>query len=222
MVNIIKKVGISIFTMILVSGIFVAGKSQNVLADVAEFTVNFHYTRSDANYSGYTIKAYSASDSEGKSGEFVVNGKEAVFTYTFARDTEVDEQVNVLIRTEGGAGALEIDSSVNITGVTSNVIDVAIDGDAKTVGIMEASPAEPDSSENAEPVGNSTGEQAENAEPVGNSTGEQAAAVSYEADDPNADYSVGTIKVIIIDVVALALIGGISFVVFGKEKKPVA
>lgn len=208
MKNIIKKVGISIFAMILVSGIFVAGKSQNVLADVAELTVNFHYTRSDANYSGYTIKAYSATDSEGKSGEFVVNGNEAVFTYTFARDTEVDEQVNVIIRAEGGAGALEIDSSVDITGVTGNVVDVAIDGDAKTVGIMEASPVEPDNSENVEPVSDSTGE--------------QATAASYKADDPNADYSVGTIKVIIIDVIALALIGGISFAVFGREKKPVA
>lgn len=208
MKNIIKKVGISIFAMIFTCGIFVAGKSQNVLADVTELTVNFHYTRSDANYSGYTIKAYSATDSEGKSGEFVVNGNEAVFTYTFARDTEVDEQVNVLIRSEGGAGALEIDSNVDITGVTGNVVDVAIDGDAKTVGIMEASPAEPDNNENVEPVSDSTGE--------------QATAVSYEPDDPNADYSVGTIKVIIIDVIALALIGGISFVIFSREKKPVA
>lgn len=208
MKNIIKKVGISIFAMIFTCGIFVAGKSQNVLADVTELTVNFHYTRSDANYSGYTIKAYSATDSEGKSGEFVVNGNEAVFTYTFARDTEVDEQVNVLIRSEGGAGALEIDSSVDITGVTGNVVDVAIDGDAKTVGIMEASPAEPDNNENVEPVSDSAGE--------------QATAVSYEPDDPNADYSVGTIKVIIIDVIALALIGGISFVIFSREKKPVA
>ncbi len=212
MKNIIKKVGISILTIILVSGICVAGKSQNVLADVTELTVNFHYTRSDANYSGYMIKAYSATDSEGKSGEFVVNGNEAVFTYTFARDTEIDEQVNVLIRAEGGAGALEIDSSVDITGVTGNVVDVAIDGDAKTVGIMEASPVEeePDNSENVEPVSE-----------VSDSTGEQAAGTSYEADDPNADYSVGTIKVIIIDVIALVLMGGISFLVFGREKKPV-
>ena len=209
MKNIIKKVGISILTIILVSGICVAGKSQNVLADVAELTVNFHYTRSDANYSGYMIKAYSATDSEGKSGEFVVNGNEAVFTYTFARDTEIDEQVNVLIRAEGGAGALEIDSSVDITGVTGNVVDVAIDGDAKTVGIMEASPVEPENSENVEPVSE-----------VSDSTGEQASGTSYEADDPNADYSVGTIKVIIIDVIVLVLMGGISFLVFGKEKKP--
>lgn len=206
MKSIIKKIGISIFTMILVSGIFIAGKSQNVLADGEDFTVIFHYTRSDVNYSNYTIKAYSVSDSQGKSGEFTADGSEGVFTYSFARNAEVDDQVRILIRSVD-SDTVEIDSTVDISGATDNIVDVAIDGDNKTVGISDNSSAEP---ETQPATDNNTAD-------VTGTSGE--AATTIKSDDPNADYSVGTAKVIIIDIVVLVIIAVACFVVFSKGKK---
>lgn len=206
MKSIIKKVGISIFAMILVSSILVIGKGQNVFADGEEFTVNFHYSRSDANYSGYTIKAYSITDSEGKSGTFTVNGNEGVFTYTFTRDAEIDDQIRLLIRTSDSQ-ITEIDSNIDISGVTSNTIDVAINGESKSVEIMEAGQTtSPEPTVTPTVTGNE-------------SNAEDTTQKPLVPDDPNADYSVSIVMVIIIDVVFLVIVGGASFLVLGKEKK---
>lgn len=209
MKNIIKKVVISIFAMILISGIFIVEGSQNVLADGENFTINFHYTRSDANYSNYTIKAYSVSDSQGKSGGFTVNGSEGVFAYSFARDVELDDQVRLIIRSVD-TDTLEIDNVVDISGITTNTVDIAIDGDGKTVGIMEASSdVTPEVTTEAPQPSNENAGAADNTET-------QKVVVP---DDPNADYSVGMVKVVIIDIVSLVLIAGISFAIFSREKK---
>lgn len=213
MKSIIKKISIVLMTLMLVSSVYVWNDSIDVLADEVSYTVTFHYTRADGNYDTYTIKAYTVSDSEGQKGAFTNAGNEATFTYSFTRDTDLDDSVTFVVQPADGGEAIIKNTQVPLA-----------DGSSMDVYISEASAeyslTPPENAANL----NSQGETPAPANPepqtdVDNPTPGETPTTQAAGDDPNADYSVGMFTAIIIDVIIFAICGVAAYMILGKDKK---
>lgn len=205
--NFIKNISAIVMAFVLMCGTFVIAGSNAVYADGENtITVVFHYVRADKDYSNYYIKAFQPSDSNGRQGELTVLDSESSYEYTFAKNLEVDDSVNfaVMLKSTGEADYQEI---VDITTVNSGTVNVYIDGDAKSYTTDIAVDVVDDVSE-PETV-------------LEDDFSDDVTVVTEKADvpdDPNADYSVKTYMVVLIDVVFFVALGGIAFVVSSKKK----
>lgn len=209
--NIIKKISIIVMTFMFVCGAFLVSEKQNVYADGENvITVIFNYTRSDGKYSDYTIKAFRPSDSQGLQGEFTVSANEGVYEYKFVKNVDVDSDVSFIIQPKTSTEA-EVRGDIDISTINSGTVEVNIDGDAKTFAVADnSSTTEIESQEQTEP------------ETTVSSVSDDTEAVTTEKvdipDDPNADYSVKTYMVVIIDVVFFVVMGALAYVVLSKKK----
>ena len=188
--------------IMLISSVYVLSSPVDALADTVSYTVTFHYTRSDQNYAGYRIKAYTVSNSTGSDTvTFEVNGSEGVFSYRFNRDVDNDDDIMFIVQT-ADRSETEIQDSVSLDN-NAEAMDIFINGDTKEVTFSSAS-ASTDTLASVD-TPSSDG-------PVDSST-------IYQEDDKTKDYSVGILQAIIFDVVLFAIIGGASYVLLSKEKK---
>ena len=232
--NIIKKISSVLMALMLLSGIIVLSNEQVVFAENVNYTVNFHYVRADKNYGNYSIKAYTITDNEGKNGTFTASGDEGVFTYTFTADTEIDDSVNFIIQVAGTTTEEVPNKSVTLNFAASSM-DIYINGDTKEVSLtpITAAPATTTEQPTTTAAAEQPTTQAAVEQPTTQAAVEQpttpAAPVSnegdvkqYKQDDPDADYSVGTFKAIIIDIVIFAALGAFSYYKLGQDKKPAA
>lgn len=209
MKKLIKKIGIVLSALALVGGICVVNDSRDVYADTT-VTATFHYTTSDGNYDGYEFKAYTVTNNNGTgtiSGT-LENG-EVTFVFPFSR-TEDDDYI--FFYAHKAEGNITWQPEIDITNITDTAIDIYVNGDTGEYSLTKSGDdtgTDEPSSEVA--TGNYVGSSGEN------ETTEKADI----PDDENADYSVGTLQVILLDVLFLVVVGGISFYVFGKEKKSI-
>ncbi len=196
MKKILKKIGLAISAFALMSSVFLVNDSKDVYADET-ITATFHFTAADANYEGYEFKAYTVSDGNGTGmTPGTLSGNEIIFIYPFVK-TDVDEQITFYAHKADGN--ITIQENIDITGVTEDKIDIYVnyvDNDTKeiTIGKPETTGAD-------------------------DGFDEVETEKMDVPDDPNADYTVGTVNVILLDVVFLVIIGIITFMVLGKEKK---
>jgi len=152
--SIIKKIGSVLMAVTLVGGMFAMQKP--VKAEAAEsYTVEFYYTRADQDYDGYTIKAYTNSNSVGgETVTFEKKGDKGYCYYRFNRDPEIEELHFVIQTVDGSTTLLQyscelLDSvdkrmQININGDTNDVTygEVLYVGDDPnkdySVGILQA------------------------------------------------------------------------------------
>lgn len=172
----------------------VLGNGKAVYAD-GEKVVKIHYLRDDGAYSDYVVSIWDEL-SQGTDFPFTVEGNEGVATYTCSStDATV---VSFLIKKNDGTVDVDKNRTIDVDGV-SGTVDIYV-----KAGVEEIS-TEPFAI--ADSVSADVDMDVEVEQPT-----------TYKQDDPNKDYSVGTVSVVIIDVVFLAIVAGISYLVCSEKK----
>ena len=184
-----KKIILSILTFAM----FVClGLVNSVSAYAEGVVVNFHYTTSDS--SKYKLAIWEDSG-KGTDYDFTQNGNEGVIKYTCANPDL--ERVSFFVKVNDGSGDINANRGFDIEPGDS-VIDVYITPGKEEFEIKK----------NEASSDNSTSTPTANA----------GATKTVKADDPNADYSLSTVVVIIIDIVFIAILAGLTYTIFSKKK----
>lgn len=212
MKNIIKKIGIAIFAMMLVVGGMVVGNEQKAFADGENFTVIFHYEREDANYANFKITAWTP-NVQGSAADFTVTDSGATYTYNCVKEQEL---VSFIIQSNETPNT-EIDKNreFDISGIEGDTVHIYVKANVEEFTISTVEQTTTETSVQPTASTETTG-----TETTGTETTDETTVKKVVADDPNADYSVGLVKVVIIDVIGLAAIAAGSYAIFSREKKP--
>ena len=204
-------------------------------------TVNIHYHRDDANYSGYTIAVWDEFN-QGTDYELKANGNEGVVSYTCSSaDATV---VTFVVKPKDGSDAeYGKKRTVDISEITGDSIDVYVKSGVdnfSTKGFDELGGIEVTTQE-------STSQAAQTTEATTEATTEESTTANEEttageettvtadtavannetqpannatvSDAKNKDYSVGTGTVIIVDIVSIIILGVGSYLICNKKQK---
>lgn len=204
----ISKVVLVLAMAIAVMSIVITN-NETAYAD-SDKVVKIHYLRDDGAYSDYTVSIWDELN-QGVDYQFTVEGNEGVATYTCSsNDATV---VSFLIKKNDGTTDVSKNRTIDVEEL-SGTLDIYVKAD------VEEYSTEPFSSDDTQA---SSDEPQVNSEEV---AGEDEAAdssvestTSIRVDDPNADYSVSTAAVVVLDIVVLVIIAGISYMVCSEKKE---
>lgn len=183
-----------VLAMLVAVTSFVLGNGKAAYAD-GEKVVKIHYLRDDGAYSDYVVSIWDEL-SQGTDFPFTVERNEGVATYTCSStDATV---VSFFIKKNDGTVDIDKNRTIDVDGV-SGTVDIYV-----KAGVEEIS-TEPFAT--ADTVSADVDVDVEVEQPT-----------TYKQDDPNKDYSVGTVSVVIIDVVFLAIVAVISYLVCSEKK----
>lgn len=202
--------------------------SANVFADEM-ITVRFHYTRDDSAYDNWTMWVWNNNDASGKGYDFTVSGSEAIAEYScpvgtekvgfivkgkknWDKDVKDDRFVEVKNMTAGSVvdifvktGTSEFTSEVASNTTAPTVADTTV---AETTA--EARTQEEATTASDVSVAAVDGEAADETE--------ETSTTVKETTTSSKDNSVSTQSIIVVDVIALLVIGLGSFLILGKKK----
>ena len=235
MKNVFKRMSIVLVALMLVSTIYVLSDSHEVLAD-ENYTVTFHYLRSDGDFDGLQITVYPVVDSETAKvkSPFSVNGNEGTLVYNFVRHDD-DIIVSFIVQKDGVSDPVEERTSIELEDDVTSMDVYFKQGNAEDYQTVE--PSDWDTSLNSQSVDVTSqtettsqtvskdvtqpAEQPTTAAQTGitSESTSQTSTQSIVAKENNKDYSVGFFQALIVDIILFAILGGLSFVALSKEKK---
>lgn len=195
---------LSKLVLVLSMAIAVAGlvftNSDYAYAD-GEKVVKIHYLRDDSAYSDYTIAIWEDAN-QGTDYTFTVEGNEGVATYTCSNPEA--SVVSFFIKKSDGTADVNKNRTIDVEEL-SGTTDIYV-----KAGVEEIS---------TEPFA-SSGSTDENAGADASVTPDDSTqAKAPKQDDPNKDYSLGTALTVVADVVVLAMLAGVSYLVCSEKKK---
>lgn len=171
--------------------------SEFAYAD-GEKVVKIHYLRDDNAYSDYTVAIWEDAN-QGTDYPFTVQGNEGVATYTCSNAEA--SVVSFFIKKNDGTSDIDKNRVIDVDEL-SGTLDIYV-----KAGVEEIS-MEPFASS-----GNDT-----NTDSSTTPEGETQAKVARQ-DDPNKDYSLGIALTVVADVVVIAILAGLSYLICSEKKK---
>ncbi|MDY6328709.1 MAG: pullulanase-associated domain-containing protein [Lachnospiraceae bacterium] len=200
-------------------------------------TVNIHYHRDDANYSGYTIAVWDEY-TQGTDYELKANGNEGVVSYTCS-SAEATVVTFVVKPKDGSDAEYGKNRTVDISEVTGDSIDVYVKSGVdnfSTKGFDELGGIEVTTQESTSQAAQTTEATTQESTTANEETtaGEETTVAADTAvannetqpannatvsDAKNKDYSVGTGTVIIVDIVSIIVLGVGSYLICNKKQQ---
>lgn len=195
---------LSKLVLILTMAIAVVGlvftNSDYAYAD-GEKVVKIHYLRDDSAYSDYTIAIWEDAN-QGTDYTFTVEGNEGVATYTCSNPEA--SVVSFFIKKSDGTADVNKNRTIDVDEL-SGTTDIYV-----KAGVEEIS-TEPFASSGS----NDTNTAVDSSETQDGNTNTKAP----KQDDPNKDYSLGTALTVVADIVVLAILAGVSYLICDEKKK---
>ena len=226
MKNIIKKISVAIFALMLMFGAVVNTNVKSVYADDNIITIKFTYVRTDQKYSDYYMKAFMSSGTVDTNGEFMVIDGKAVFECKLQKNGDIDEIISFRVM-EKTINEAVIKGEIDISTINNGTIDVVINGDSGattitgTSGTSEMTNTETPSVEPETPSAGTETPDEPATEPQQDAPVEPDIAYTEKldvGDDPNKDYSMKPAMVVVCDVLFLGALGVAVFFVLSKKK----
>lgn len=174
--------------------------SEFAFAD-GEKVVKIHYLRDDNAYSDYKIAIWEDAN-QGTDYDFTVEGNEGVATYTCSNAEA--SVVSFFIKKNDGTSDVNKNRVIDVEEL-SGTVDIYV-----KAGVEEIS---------TEPFASSGSDNTNTTTDVSTSPEGETTAKVAKQDDPNKDYSLGTALTVVADVVVIAILAGVSYLVCSEKKK---
>ena len=174
--------------------------SEFAFAD-GEKVVKIHYLRDDNAYSDYKIAIWEDAN-QGTDYDFTVEGNEGVATYTCSNSEA--SVVSFFIKKNDGTSDVNKNRVIDVEEL-SGTVDIYV-----KAGVEEFS---------TEPFASSGSNNANTTADVSTTPEGETTAKAARQDDPNKDYSLGTALTVVADVVVIAILAGVSYLVCSEKKK---
>lgn len=202
---------------------FCSRNQETAYADDSALTVNFKYLREDGIYDRDHYNMYVWSDNQG--GRYIFFDENGMATITFeSMPNEIgffvkDVEASKISSADGKGGIVKdtgVDRKVAVAGMTEKTLEIVLQAGVEEYQVNAGVELETPGAQEETTQGNSSVED-ETAAPI--------AGIDYEevtSHDPKADYSAKKSTVVIVDVVLVLALAAGSFLIFSRQKNPIA